>query len=503
MLSRPLSIIAITICLLALLGTADEPAAEEPVSLRVRQARVDLPDILAVVALTEGSGRPATPGSPDHFTATLAGSPLMTTAIENLETSGAGVAYVFAIDVSRSLTSQQFQVLQAAVSNWIDSMEEGDRAAILTFGTDTRVVRDFTGDKASLKEVTGTLAPTDGDTQLHLGLIRALELASRNEQDLPAYRVIVALSDGMDDFVGGPTNDEVLARIRDYPVPVFALGLSKARSTKENEDALKSFGAIARASGGEFVFASPNDLASAYDAARERIRSVHVLKLSCPTCPADGRIQRLDVAWRDGTRSLVDGIDVRLASSKPPPARSVDQLASEPKPDVASIPLPLFAVAGGGAAIVLGGLLYARRRRRPQSAPSAAERDGSAHGLGAEPEIEGVAATAAGETPEGIEIHLVPTKAGLENRNLRGVLVGELVIGRDPRCDLVISDDLEVSAQHCVLVRRQDHVILRDIDSTNGTPLNGVPVLGGHRLEIGDLIVIGRTEFRFSIAREP
>jgi predicted component of type VI protein secretion system len=75
------------------------------------------------------------------------------------------------------------------------------------------------------------------------------------------------------------------------------------------------------------------------------------------------------------------------------------------------------------------------------------------------------------------------------------------VIGRSPEADVVI-DDEAVSWNHLEIERRGDVLLATDLDSSNGTALNGesldrprrlrggdVLTLGGHRLEIaaGDL----------------
>ena len=46
------------------------------------------------------------------------------------------------------------------------------------------------------------------------------------------------------------------------------------------------------------------------------------------------------------------------------------------------------------------------------------------------------------------------------------------VIGRGPECDVKI-EDKSVSKLHCVLVRNEGVVLLRDLGSTNGTRVNG------------------------------
>ena len=65
----------------------------------------------------------------------------------------------------------------------------------------------------------------------------------------------------------------------------------------------------------------------------------------------------------------------------------------------------------------------------------------------------------------------------------------ELLIGRNPDCDVVLSAPA-VSRQHARLTFREGSWILHDLDSTNGTLVNGAPVRQC-KLEPGDRVVIG------------
>jgi len=70
----------------------------------------------------------------------------------------------------------------------------------------------------------------------------------------------------------------------------------------------------------------------------------------------------------------------------------------------------------------------------------------------------------------------------------------ELVIGRDPNCDLVLADDT-VSRTHALLTFRDGAWIIRDLESTNGTRLNGQYV-GRCRLAPGDQLALGNQRLR-------
>ena len=66
---------------------------------------------------------------------------------------------------------------------------------------------------------------------------------------------------------------------------------------------------------------------------------------------------------------------------------------------------------------------------------------------------------------------------------------GELIVGRHHGCDVVL-DDLSVSRKHARLVFRDGSWVVQDLESTNGTIVNGVRV-GRCALRPGDHLALG------------
>ncbi len=66
----------------------------------------------------------------------------------------------------------------------------------------------------------------------------------------------------------------------------------------------------------------------------------------------------------------------------------------------------------------------------------------------------------------------------------------QMLIGRDPACDIVISD-AEVSRRHARVLISGDTCILEDLGSTNGTFVNGRRISAPHELRPGDTIMMG------------
>lgn len=78
----------------------------------------------------------------------------------------------------------------------------------------------------------------------------------------------------------------------------------------------------------------------------------------------------------------------------------------------------------------------------------------------------------------------VPLNASVE-------LVGPVTIGRDTGSDLVLSDP-GISRRHARVQASGGEYVLRDLQSTNGTFLNGTRVEQAH-ISIGDVVTLGNT----------
>ena len=74
-----------------------------------------------------------------------------------------------------------------------------------------------------------------------------------------------------------------------------------------------------------------------------------------------------------------------------------------------------------------------------------------------------------------------------------------VTLGRSPENDLVLDTDEFASVQHARIEPRRDGVWLHDLDSTNGTFLNGTKLTRPRKLTPGDVIRVGETDLRYEL----
>lgn len=75
-------------------------------------------------------------------------------------------------------------------------------------------------------------------------------------------------------------------------------------------------------------------------------------------------------------------------------------------------------------------------------------------------------------------------------------LSNNTTIGRDDSNDIVIKDNF-ISKSHAQIIKDEDLYFLEDLDSANGTYLNGQQIFDAIELKDKDMIDIGQVEFLF------
>ncbi len=449
----------------------------------INQAHVQIgglsPQIVVYLDALDAKGQPVTTLSPPGLSGSLGADPLTLESVKSFESSAEGVAYVFLIDVSGSIGPSQFSQMISAISTWIEALGPSDRVAIWAFGDDCRMISDFTANKGVLNETLASLTPKDTKTLLYNALAQAMSLNSRGDDGLPARRVIVVLSDGKDEG-SGRTVEDVLAEIRQVHMPIYAIGYSRLPRV-ERQQYLAVMHRFADNSGGVYREAGMEPLEDIYADIRRAILRVWVASFNCSKCEADNQLNTLHVSFKaaDG-RELNSDAELRI-----PPFQ---------RPSIPGRTVPwwkrwwVYATATVLLAAVTLVVMFVGRRKRPE------ESEAKVTVNPPEPEV-----VTAPPEPAGPRLKFVVVKGAHPGKTHEVRLAKQAVIGRMPECDLVLKDDDEVSGRHAELTLVDGKVVIYDLQSKNGTSVNGVPIVSRCRLESGDSILVGQTEFRVTM----
>ncbi len=150
-----------------------------------------------------------------------------------------------------------------------------------------------------------------------------------------------------------------------------------------------------------------------------------------------------------------------------------------------------FGMAGAGGARLMAGL---RRAGIAETSAPASRRGAAGEAAGAMGALRGL--------PEPRRMLLV-SQLDVPRRDVP-IGPAPLLIGRAPDCDLVLSDH-RVSRAHCRIVLADDAVTATDLNSTNGTLLDGQPITRTTTLPPGAVLQIGacRLEYRCEELADP
>jgi len=94
---------------------------------------------------------------------------------------------------------------------------------------------------------------------------------------------------------------------------------------------------------------------------------------------------------------------------------------------------------------------------------------------------------------------LIGMSSAVQGRELE-VSEEPITIGRSSD-NVIVLDDPAVSGHHCFIVKDGDKVLLRDLDSTNGTRVNAQPTSEAE-LKPEDIVAVGMVEFLFKAPPE-
>ncbi len=102
------------------------------------------------------------------------------------------------------------------------------------------------------------------------------------------------------------------------------------------------------------------------------------------------------------------------------------------------------------------------------------------------------------EAPQGPDGWLVVERGGGLREGERFDLIGGLSVGRSKEADVQI-EDRYASSLHARVFAREGRFYVEDMNSTNGTLLNGATLQGEAELIDGDRVQIGDTVFRLEV----
>ncbi len=537
-------ILSMIICLAVLLSV--QAFAASLTSVEINQTVQDGEDLYVFFHADDENDEQISTLGEDAVKLDLGGQSLTT---EVQHAGYVGVGYVFAVDVSSSLSEAQFASVQEALKNWVERMGSEDMAAIVTFGESVTVVTDFTDNKNTLSAVINGLSATEAGTALYSGMMKAIDIANRRSEDLPLQRAVVILSDGKNDSSDAAGLSEVESKAIDAGISLYVAGVKSS----DNSEQLAKLGELARTTGGKIVTADKDSLADTLDSLSQYIGSGFMATAKVPAELADGSEKGLILTVTHGGITVDDSYDLRVKSLGEQTLESaeaedavetitaeetVDVVAEEVSEDVietsteesvdadatlegvvneavgvATAFNTIYIYIGVGVLLV-GGLaaflIISTKKRRDKQAKKKAELS-QGYGGGYGNYSGGTMPLDASDMTGTMRLDDYGVGGGqlvlmdvVQGRSYSVPMKAKISIGRREGSNDIVIADGTVSGKHCEIVQENGRFYVRDVGSSHGTYVvtNGLRYqadgISGWEIHVGDEIDIGKTRLEVS-----
>ena len=468
---------------------------------RLVQGTAALPTVKVYLDIVGSGDVPAKGLQKEDFTATVGSAQAKISRLIPFEDAKEGVGFVLLVDISKSLSREQFVQMKNTLAAFVDSMSEMDRVALISFGQSVKVIEDFTANRSKIKDQIARLAPTDEETAFYGGIDKAVSLARAGGADVPARRVVITLTDGVNDLTGGVSKGDIADRLKADPVPLYLIGFVQGKPSAEEESAIGVMKTFSRLSGGRYYDGRGGEWRGIYFAISRAIRSAFVLEAEVTNFRSDGTVFPVSVNLMAANRTWTEKMDLTIpaggaltTSQAQSPASAS---AADPRKNNLSDSMNLWFLLG---ALMIGlltvGWFFVRRRRLGQRATAVAP---TPPNPAVHPEHEVVTAAFPTGSVPGVLIRLTRIDNGLPANQFELEIVDRVVIGSDPLAShLVFEQDAGIAAAHCEIFFEAGYLFLRDLSSATGTFLNGTPLVDRQRIEDQDVLKLGQTEMRIT-----
>lgn len=199
----------------------------------------------------------------------------------------------------------------------------------------------------------------------------------------------------------------------------------------------------------------------------------------------------------ESTVLIDNGVDPTTPQKKP--AGTVGSEKNEEQ--TGQIPLSGWYIAAGAVVVVLIAaavvviLVVSKKKEQDESAPTAATPGSELYEYD-QANADVVKHHIKADNSLRIRLRIVTGKTS--EQNIETNLVSSLIVGRSDACDIYI-DDTKMSRQHFVLESDGGELYIMDLQSRNGTMLNGIRIGSRHTLHSGDRILAGLSEIVITI----
>lgn len=400
---------------------------------------------------------------------------------------------VAAVDISKSLPQANLEAAKKALAAYADNLDPDSRIAVLAFNDNVQIVAPFALDRALMESALRDLKPGGAKTELYRAMLYGLGML----KDQEGRKMLLVVSDGHDEGAE-VTIAQVIEEARRAGVSISCIGLAaRGERARQHLQVLEGF---ARDTGGLYRFGeTPAELAGlpyeillaqkkADEAKRENIYQIE-FKLPEATVVSQKQVKAVL------TRTLDDKSQSLNISLNPPDAAVVPEDKEKGGENLVEDlwRSPWLWGCLAGLLLLVALLLFLRGRGAPGG-----PRKGTVliSPAGKTVSMDDSPRPRATEAVAGPSLVLEFAGLGLSFP----LSSGKFSLGATPGSDILV-DEPTVSGRHAELEVSGEECRVTDLESTNGTLVNGLKIGRATPLKPGDSLAFGNARALLRLVR--
>lgn len=441
------------------------------------------------------------------------------TACENVEVqafseSDMTIHTIVLFDNSLSITDANKEKAQNILRLWFEAKQQTEYITLATYGEDIEVLAAKESDTNVLLKTLENIEHQDRDTYLTDVIYDILDTLEENE-----YTRFVVVSDGVDNKSIGITKEELLSKLGKNTHPIYTIG----HVYKENNTQLENLFALSRVTNAEsYLLDEVEDVSKIVDKL-QNVEKLMCIEAEIPQEVKDGgnRSVLITLTTEEGKFEVKADVTMPFSLKEEPE----EVLIEEPEPvteveiieevieEVQEIPVEpveeengmdiVTTVATVVLIVAVTALVVYRKKDKKDK-----------HKKKQKAELSQVQEKIQMESiPESDEISDADSTIMLECRYMLVLrdqddagkvfqypLDHEVVLGRNAdKVNIPIDYNKTVSGQHCVIFVKNSRFYVRDLNSVNGTYMDGHKISQETEICSGCLLALGEVRFNVEI----
>lgn len=429
------------------------------------------------------------------------------------------------IDNSLSITQKDRDKIADFLQNLIADRDGREEVAVTVFSEDVTWLTEYTSDYSTLKQAVDGIEYQDQETYLTDVLYDLITKEYLSDEE-DVYRRIIVVSDGVDNKSLGYTKEELYSLLKENPYPIYSIGCVNGK----NDEQLENMFALSRMTSAQsFLMDDVENTLDITDALKAD-RDIVKLEVIPASEAMDGSRKAVKISYTDQGGTVTLSTEVTMPQQtkvveepEPEPESEVEEEPpAEPEPPalqeetnndnskkMAMLVAVFCFVVLAVVVIIIVLIALNKKRKKAQFEPiddnilKELERS-------FEPSDETTELVHT-DMPNDDErtymiwnnrntYHVVLTDIHSMAKTFQVPLEQSVTVGRKQgMSDIVLDYEKSVSGKHCEISVRDGKFYLKDLQSANGTYVNGSKVLSETEIFSGNIIKLGRLEMKFEV----